>query len=83
MLTFARYYNEEHRHSGIRLVTPEQRHQGQDKRVLKQRKHVCEMAMKEHPERWSQKRIRNLRWQDKVTLNPLKEKETQAVERAA
>jgi putative transposase len=28
MLTFSCYYNEEHRHSGIRFVTPDQRHQG-------------------------------------------------------
>ena len=83
MLTFARYYNEEHRHSGIRFVTPEQRHQGQDKAVLERRKHVCEMAMKRHPERWSQKRIRNLSWQDKVTLNPVKKEEIQAVKMAA
>ena len=39
--------------------------------------------MKRHPERWSQKRIRNLSWQDKVTLNPVKKEEIQAVKMAA
>jgi putative transposase len=80
---FARYYNEEHRHSGIRFVTPDQRHQGQDKAVLERRKQVCEMAMKKHPERWSQKRIRNLSWQEQVTLNPVKKEEIRDAKIAA
>ncbi len=40
MLIFAQYYNEEHCHSGTRFVMPKQRHQGQDKKVLEQRKRV-------------------------------------------
>ncbi|WP_440862608.1 hypothetical protein [Symbiopectobacterium purcellii] len=29
--TFVGWYNEEHRHSGIRYVTPGQRHRGEDR----------------------------------------------------
>jgi hypothetical protein len=41
------------------------------------------MAMKKHPERWSQKRIRNLNWQETVTLNPVRKEEIQAAKMAA
>ena len=34
---FVRWYNEEHRHSGIRFVTPAQRHAGQDRLLLASR----------------------------------------------
>ncbi len=34
------WYNHEHRHSGIRFVTPAQRHAGLDTAILKQRKAV-------------------------------------------
>src|SRR5574343_1039550 len=31
---FVRWYNVDHRHSGIRYVSPQQRHDGQDKAIL-------------------------------------------------
>ena len=31
---FVRWYNVEHRHSGIRYVSPQQRHAGQDQAIL-------------------------------------------------
>jgi transposase InsO family protein len=31
---FVRWYNVEHRHSGIRYVSPQQRHTGEDQAVL-------------------------------------------------
>jgi putative transposase len=37
---FAAWYNDEHRHSGIRFVTPGERHRGEDIAVLEQRKAV-------------------------------------------
>lgn len=37
---FTQWYNETHRHSGIRYVTPGQRHRGEDGRVLKKRDEV-------------------------------------------
>jgi hypothetical protein len=51
--TFARWYNEEHRHSAIRFVTPAQRHAGLDRALLDKRADVYEAAKQKHPERWS------------------------------
>jgi putative transposase len=53
MHTFARWYNEHHRHSGIQFVTPAQRHEGQDKELLAARARVYAAAKERHPERWS------------------------------
>lgn len=41
---FARWYNETHRHSGIRYVTPGQRHRGEDGVLLKNRDEVYQKA---------------------------------------
>jgi transposase InsO family protein len=66
---FAGWYNDEHRHSGIRFVTPGERHRGEDIAVLEQRKRVYEAARREHPERWSGG-IRNWERPATVALNP-------------
>lgn len=73
--TFVVWYNEEHRHSGIRYVTPGQRHRGEDRQLLAQRKSVYEAAKMQSPHRWSGA-TRNWSRQDEVWLNP--ERETQA-----
>ena len=66
---FVLWYNGEHRHSGIRFVTPGERHRGDDIAVLEQRKVVYEAAREEHPERWSGD-IRNWDRPETVSLNP-------------
>ena len=50
---FVRWYNEEHRHSGIRFVTPAERHRGEDAAVLEARRRVYDRARRRRPERWS------------------------------
>lgn len=67
--SFVSWYNTQHRHSGIRFVTPEQRHRKQDSVILEERRTVYESARARHPERWS-KSTRN--WQPiaSVYLNP-------------
>ena len=40
MNQFVLWYNHEHRHSAIRFVTPQQRHLGEDERILIERKRV-------------------------------------------
>jgi transposase InsO family protein len=50
---FVSWYNSEHRHSGIRYVTPDQRHFGQEPSLLRARQNVYERARHKHPERWS------------------------------
>lgn len=69
MSTFVNGYNNEHRHSGIKHVTPSQRHQGVDKELLVKRRAVYEEAKRKNPNRWSDN-TRNWKWIDKVWLNP-------------
>ena len=69
MLRFVGGYNDEHRHSGIRFVTPGQRHLGHDLVILAQRQAVYEQARARHPERWSGA-IRNWEPITEVWLNP-------------
>jgi putative transposase len=66
---FGRWYNTRHLHSAIRYVTPEQRHSGQDKAILANRRSVYEEARDRHPERWSGS-LRNWSPIEVVSLNP-------------
>jgi putative transposase len=50
---FVQWYNHEHRHSGIRYVTPAQRHVGQDGPMLAARHALYQRARERHPRRWS------------------------------
>lgn len=70
--SFVGWYNEEHRHSGIRYVTPGQRHRGEDRELLSQRKSVYEAAKMQNPHRWSGA-TRNWSRQEEVWLNPERE----------
>ena len=49
---FFRWYNEEHRHSGLGLLTPAMVHYGQAASVLQQRQVVLDAAYQLHPERF-------------------------------
>ena len=49
---FFSWYNTEHHHTGIGLLTPEMVHFGKAKEVLKKRHIVLEAAYQEHPERF-------------------------------
>ena len=69
ILTFTRWYNDEHKHSAIRYVTPAQRHRGQDTKILAYRKSVYENARKRNPKRWS-RNTRNWSPVKEVWLNP-------------
>jgi len=63
------WYNNEHRHSAIRFVTPAQRHDGLDEDLLVKRKAVYERARARHPKRWS-RTTRNWQRIQAVHLNP-------------
>ncbi|MCL7420221.1 MAG: integrase core domain-containing protein, partial [Methylobacter sp.] len=69
---FVNWYNEVHRHSGIRFVTPAERHNGSDHQILAARKAVYETARQRRPERWSGE-TRNWSPVGEVWLNPDKE----------
>ncbi len=62
-------YNTEHHHSGIRYVTPNERHEGRDIDILKQREEVYANAKRKKPERWAQS-ARNWSFIESVELNP-------------
>lgn len=66
---FIQWYNFEHRHSSIKYVTPNQRHRGEDKEILRQRHLLYQRAKELHPERWS-RNTRNWEPVDEVWLNP-------------
>lgn len=72
---FVKWYNFDHHHSGINYVTPFQRHSGQDKVILEQRKKVYEIAKQNHPERWNGRETRNCLALETVALNPVKTSE--------
>lgn len=67
---FVTWYNEEHKHSSLKFVTPSQRHYGQAKKCLSQREKLMEQAKARHPERWGSRSTRNWSLQDEVWLNP-------------
>lgn len=69
MAGFVDWYNHQHRHSAIQFVTPEQRHTGRDRSILKRRKSVYEAAKRQRPERWCGK-TRNWNPVQVVYLNP-------------
>jgi len=50
---FVHWYNEEHRHSALKFVTPGQRHRGEDAEILRQREDLYAGARAQHPARWS------------------------------
>jgi transposase InsO family protein len=66
---FVRWYNQEHRHSAIRFVTPEQRHSGADRALLASRGELYQRAQARHPERWS-RHTRDWSRPASVALNP-------------
>lgn len=68
--TFVTWYNTRHRHSGIRFVTPQQRHEGKDKAILADRTRVYEAAKADHPDRWRGRAVRNWSPVGAVWLNP-------------
>ena len=69
VLRFVKWYNAEHRHSGLKFLTPHQRHTGIGQAILLKRHKLYEAAKTAHPERWS-KGTRNWTLDDEVWLNP-------------
>jgi putative transposase len=70
---FTKWYNEEHRHSGIKFVTPSERHQRIDDAILLNRVEVYNRAKAQNPSRWSGE-IKNWDPIKEVNLNPEKSK---------
>jgi len=71
MMSFVEWYNHHHKHSGLKFLSPVQRHQGLDPEIMSKRKEVYEMAKAKNPERWSGS-IRNWDLDEIIYLNPEK-----------
>jgi putative transposase len=71
VLKFVRWYNYNHKHSGLNFITPHQRHTNQAKSIFAQRDKTYKLAKERHPERWS-KETRNWSLENEVWLNPEK-----------
>lgn len=66
---FGQWYNEEHRHSALKYVTPTQRHDGEDRVILAKRDQLYRATRERRPERWSGP-TRDWSPIESVTLNP-------------
>lgn len=73
---FVKWYNEEHRHSAIRYVTPCQRHKGEDQKILALRHRVYQQARQRRQNRWSGQ-TRNWQPVKEVWLNRPNEGQTE------
>ena len=82
MLSFTRWYNNEHKHSQLNFVTPNQRHTGEDKEILAKRLLTMQRAKDENPIRWGTQEVRNCEPVGPTTLNPVKEQQQQRLQAA-
>lgn len=78
---FVDWYNTEHRHSAIRFVTPQQRHDGEDVEILARRAALYEAAKARNPNRWT-KETRDWSHPQEVALNPERRSEAASPEAA-
>lgn len=78
---FVIWYNSAHRHSGLKFVSPNERHSGRDQQVMAKRKAVYANAKARNPSRWSGN-IRNWDLPEYVCLNPERQSVVQEVLKA-
>ena len=67
--SFVDWYNHRHRHSGIKFVTPHQRHNGDAVEICRQRAVIYEQARQRNPRRWSRS-TRSWHQPEVVWINP-------------
>jgi len=68
--TFFPWYNKEHRHTGIALLTPETVHYGKADEVVRMRNEVLQKAFLKHPERFKNGKPRAKACPEAVWINP-------------
>lgn len=77
---FVYWYNEKHKHSALKFVSPAQRHRGDDVKILAKRDEIYRQAKEANPSRWSGE-TRNWQRPGTMTLNP--DNEPEELEKAA
>lgn len=70
--SFFRWYNQEHRHSGINWLTPDMVHTGKAQMVLERREQILGNAYKAHPIRFKYKKPNAGLLPESVWINPPK-----------
>ena len=75
--TFFTWYNQEHRHSGIELLTPAAVHYGQASEIMGRRQVVLDAAYQAHPERFVRSAPKLLAIPKEVWINKPPENKTQ------
>ena len=65
---FVNWYNYKHLHSGLKFVTPDQRHRGEDVEILQKRHETYIQAKETNPSRWTGQ-TRNWTRVEQVDLN--------------
>jgi transposase InsO family protein len=68
-IDFVAWYNQQHLHSGLKFITPHQRHTGEDKKIMEKRNCVYQAARRRRPDRWSGN-VRSWQLPSSLTLNP-------------
>jgi putative transposase len=76
---FVNWYRFEHHHSGLKFLTPAQRHHGEGDRILAKRRELYEKAKASHPERWNGRKTRDWSLPETVYLNPEKKMEKNTI----
>ena len=76
---FFRWYNHQHHHSGIALLTPAMVHFGQAERILQQRQAVLSQAYQNHPHRFVRGRPQVPQPPTIVWINPSREEKPAVV----
>ena len=67
---FFHWYNNEHYHSGLNLLTPAMVHYGRAAEIIRRRQQVLDLAYARHPERFVNKRPELLGPPKEVWINP-------------
>lgn len=75
VLPFFTWYNTEHRHSGIGLMTPQAVHYGQANQLFTKRQHVLQLAYAAHPERFVKGQPQPPQLPTAVWINPPKKED--------
>ncbi len=70
--TFFPWYNQEHRHTGISLLTPEMVHYGRADTIIQSRQNVLTAAYEAHPERFVRKMPLHKPLPEAAWINPPK-----------
>lgn len=79
---FVTWYNTEHKHSGIKFVTPSERHEEKDKEILEKGSNVYKLAKRKNPNRWSGK-TRDWSRVNAVHLNHLNENKNKDIRKVS